>query len=531
MARHFLAGLGALVLLLSLAYAQNVTYNVAATMTWLQQQGCVNSTSNPTCPGGYPCYDAEFTARALAAGSVVALDPNDPDSAPYQAYNAMGHVYDLTTQAGLQSFLQDLGWYTAQPAGCTPTNPDACFPQGAIIMTQNSWQQPVPVIAMGNAICSCWSPLTTNGPHCGMGCAWFGGTELYFPPIPKINGPLFGSYTPNNQTYQDFTSWPNMMNTPEDAINQAVSVIEVGWSNNDAANVENVLNLVWTTETAVPVITWMPYNYKSWNSSTPNMDIVNGKYDDYIDQVLTMLSGWVQGKRAYLRFAPQPNGNWFPWNPTCPSCNVNGQNVAQTAASYVSMWNYVIGKVRSDTYNLTADVLLVMFDVNNADANTSHPMEKFYPGDSTVDWFCITGFNWANTLPGNNWSTPTQIFSAMTTRVQALSSANKPRALSSASSSAQNGIWGKYAWIPTLFQYELDSKAKMLLYHNADSSTDLAAFGGSAGTSTWTAPLSQIEYNVYESLSDALNNLDYGIQGANYSNPLFITAAQFAGNF
>jgi mannan endo-1,4-beta-mannosidase len=511
--------------------AQNVTYNVAATMAWLNAQGCQNASSNPTCPGGNPCYDAEFTARALAAGSVVNLNPNDPNSAPYQTYSAMNNVYDLTTQDGLISFLRALGWYMPQPPGCSSSNPNACFPQGSVIVSQNSWQQPIVLMSLGDAMCSCWSPLTTNGPHCDMDCGWFGGTELYSPPVPAIVGPLFGSFTPNNQTFQDFTAWPNMENTPEDAINQAISVVEVGWSHADAANVENTLNTIWNIETAVPLISWMPYNYKTWTSPTPNADVVSGKYDDYIDQFLTMLASWVQGKRAYLRFAPQPNGNWFPWNPTCPwACS--GQRISQSAKSYADMWNYVMGKVSSPKYGFTKDELQIMFDVNSVDANASYPMEKFYPGDSTIDWVGITGYNWANSVPGNNWSTPSQIFSSMTSRVKALSSTKKfPRAISSASSSAQNGLAGKAAWIPTLFQYALDSSAKMLIYHNVDTNTDLAVFGGEKGTSTWTSPLSQVEYNVFQTYSVALNNADFGVQGQNASEPLMISTAQFLGNF
>lgn len=507
------------------------TYNVAATMAWLQTQGCSNASSNPTCPGGNPCYDDEFTARALAAGGVIALNPNDADSTPYTAYSYNSTVYDLTTQDGLIGFLRDLGWYMPQPPGCSSSNEAACFPQGAVIVSQNSWQEPVVLMALGNTMCSCWSPFTTNGPHCDMNCAFFGGTELYSPPQAAIAGPLFGSYTPNNQSFQDFTQWPNMDNTPSSAINQAVSVVEVGWAHNDASTVEQALNEIWNVETAVPIISWMPYGYKTWTSATPNEDIASGKYDDYLDQFLTMLGSWVQGKRAYLRFAPQPNGNWFPWSPTCPwSCN--GQKIFQSPASYVKMWNYVFAKVKSSKYGFAADTFQIMFDINSADANATYPMEDFYPGDATIDWVGITGYNWGNSVQGNNWSTPLQIFDAMTTRVKALSASKTfPRALSSATTSAQNGMAGKTLWLTSLFQYALNAQAKMLVYHNVDQNTDLAVFGGAKGTSTWTSPLSQLTYNVYQSYSDAVNNALFGLQGQNNSEPLVISTAQFTGNF
>ncbi len=47
----------------------------------------------------------------------------------------------------------------------------------------------------------------------------------------------------------------------------------------------------------------------------------------------------------------------------------------------------------------------------------------------------------------------------------------------------------------------------MVLYHNSDSSTDLAAFGeGRVAWLSWTSPLSQVQYNVYQSLADCINN-------------------------
>ena len=103
------------VLLGAIAYAQvpAPTYNVPAAMQWLQTMGgCQNASQNPTCPGGYGCYDDEFTARMLAAGGVIALDPNVVGSGPYQNYQFNGTTYDLTTQTGppaCKTFCRTLG--------------------------------------------------------------------------------------------------------------------------------------------------------------------------------------------------------------------------------------------------------------------------------------------------------------------------------------------------------------------------------------------------------------------------------------
>jgi hypothetical protein len=505
-------------------------------MAWINLMGCSNASTNPTCPGGVQCYDDEFTARALAAGGVIALDPNVVGSGPYQNYQYNGTVYDLTTQlgppAGLQTFLTDIGWYNPSPPGCSTTDPSACFPQGAVVMARNTWQQSVPLLAIGNVRCSCWSPMNTGSPHCDVPCDYFNADEMYFPLPPAASGPIYGTYTPNNQTFQDFDSWVNIFNTVGTELNQAVSVLDVGWSKGDAAAVQAQLDTIWNLDEAIPVITWMPYAYATWNSTTPNEDIVSGMYDDYIAQFLTMLNAWLNNgpKRAYLRFAPQPNGNWFPWSPTCPQCGGNGQHIKQTPQSYVDMWKYVIGKVRSGAYQLTEDVLLIMFNVNNVDVPPGNSMEQYYPSDGSANWVGITGMNWGNTVPGNTWTAPPDLFTAMLGRLVKLSTST-PVFVSSASTSQPNGIAAKSRWLTDLVQYAVYSGIKMLIYHNVDSSTDLAAFGGSKGSTTYNAPLSGITYNCYRSLADAINNPVFGIKGTNSSSSRYLSTAEFRGEF
>ncbi|CUG44235.1 membrane-associated protein, putative [Bodo saltans] len=536
MKRACIVAVAAAALVVAVSAQSAVPYNPAAAVAWLNQQGCQNASQNPTCPGGVPCYDDEFVARSLAAGGAIALDPNVVSNAAYTAYQYNGVTYDLTTQtgppSGLYNYLIDIGWYNPQLPGCSATNESACFPAGAVIVSQNAWQQPVILSAVGNALCSCGSPLNTNGDHCGMPCHFFSGTDLFYPPPAAIYGPIVGSYTPNNQTFQDFTLWPNMFNTPETAVNLALNVLEVGWSANDAANVLFELNYRWNYDTAIPIITWMPYPYKTWANPSPNTDIVNGLYDDYIAQFLSMLSGFLGGtsKRVYLRFAPQPNGDWFPWNPYCGSCNTNGQHINQTAASYVKMWKYVIGKLNNASYSFPKNSIQLIFDVNNVDASSAYPVEVYFPGTTHVDWFMVTGYNWGNTLPGNVWLSPTQVFSPMVARLRTLSSTT-PLGISGASTSLPNGVAAKNTWITEFFAYAVASQVKMILSHNADTSTDLSMFGGGSGTSTWRSPLSQITYNVYGAWSTALNDHTNGVQGINSTDARYLSDAQFMGNF
>jgi mannan endo-1,4-beta-mannosidase len=537
-------------LAVSSAESQPPKYDPTGAVAWLTAQGCTNA-SVPLCPGSVPCHDAEFVARALAAGGVVNCDPNAVSNDCFTAYVAYGtsDVYDLTETVYFVSYLQQyLQWVS--PATCSANNPDACYPVGAVPMSVNQWGEEMPIMAVGHVLCTSHSPTTNNGPHCSIPCQEYVPSAVYYPPVGRVVGPLFGTFTPNNQTFQDLNIWVNTWNLAADAINQAVSVINVGWAANDAAAVEAQLDLVWSTEVAVPIINWMPYPYKTWTRPSPNTDITSGLYDDYIDQFLAMLSRWLSGsdrifgtmddRRAYLRFAHEPNGDWFPWSPQCPSCGSSGQRINQTTESYVAMWRHVIGKkVRGGNSSLPATVLQVMFGANNDDAyGQGYTMEQLFPG-APVDWVGVSGNNWGNTLPLNQWITPSQIFSNMVQRLVNVTSANgtqkmKPMALSTATTSHPNGAWAKFWWVPQLFDYtkSLSDVVKMVWYHNCDSSTDLAVFGGEGGLTVWTSPLSEMQYNVYQSFADCINNgTVYGLQGANASDPGILSTQQFWGLF
>ena len=260
----------------------------------------------------------------------------------------------------------------------------------------------------------------------------------------------------------------------------AVSVLEIGWAANDWPTVEQQLNAVWNIEMAVPLITWMPYAYKTWSSPTPNKDIVLGKYDDYIAQFLGNLSTWVAGKRAYLRFAPQPNGDWFPWSPVCGSCSGNGQSINQTVASYSAMWTYVINKVRSSKYNLGTDVLQVMFDVNNVNAPDSAAGHEFLPTSlTTINWIesRLTGGPHCRTTVGRR-----RRFQSMFTAMPAA----RPISLSPFSASTSTPNVGKNTWINLV---RLQVHRQRCWYHNANLSTtgvlwwgDLATMNSAVGT-------------------------------------------------
>ena len=351
---------------------------------------------------------------------------------------------------------------------------------------------------------------------------------------------LYGTYTADNVTFLDLNIWSNWNNSKEFHMQQSVELINIGW-----APVEKIpeqlkaVHNVWDDHQAVPVITWMPYPYATWTNPRPCKDIANGEYDTYIKTFVVGLSNFLKGddmrfgtkddrRERILCLQPQPNGDWFPWSPQCPSCTGTGQHINQSPEDYRDMWNYVMWFVRDEEYGMTPAVLQIMFVANNVDAvNENYKVEDFFPLKE-LNWLGVTGMNWGDTLPGNEWLTATQVFSRMVTRLNRLN-LTLPMSITAASTTHPRGTWDKESWILGLATYVASSKSKMMIYQNSDSSTDFAMFGGSAGTHTWRSFMSSNTYNVYPTFAYAVHQPEYGYVGTNTSLPRLITDKDFEG--
>jgi hypothetical protein len=144
-------------------------YDIQASIKWIAQQGCVNATIT-NCPGNRLCTDTEFYARALAAGGVVDLNPNDPLQAPYESYKG----YNLCLGQGFTDFLVF--------AGFTESAPSFSLPAGSIAFTQAWFPPGMPIFALGDRLCDSHTPILADGPHCNMECSYFIPKALYLPP-------------------------------------------------------------------------------------------------------------------------------------------------------------------------------------------------------------------------------------------------------------------------------------------------------------------------------------------------------------
>jgi len=300
-----------------------------------------------------------------------------------------------------------------------------------------------------------------------------------------------------------------------------------GWSgdSNIMNNLFTSMSRTWHEYSHVPLITWMPYAWRNWTSPNPNDIIANGGYDDYLREFGIKLKKFLAGpdgiygnkddRRAYIRFAHQMNGNWFPWAPNCAwSCEQTGQHISQSSHSYVNMWKHVVD-LFDDMGFYNASRLQFIWTVNNI--NFQKPIEEFYPGDYYVGWIGVDGYNFGDTVPNHDWEPATTVFKNVFGLLRNISK-EKPVAITEFGSvTSPKGIDDKVQWITDSFEIFKKNDVKMILSFNVDGGkTDLSVFGGPKGDEIF-----QFSWNAYSSYRRALQ--DDWIIGTNSMNPRLIS--------
>ena len=295
----------------------------------------------------------------------------------------------------------------------------------------------------------------------------------------------------------------------------AVGTVPMGWA--DPSKLDAFFGNITALYNGglVPLISWLPYPYKTWTNPSPNVDIANGLYDDYITAFFGKLQGYIAGedgriataddRRVYIRFAPEANGDYFPWSPTCPSCSSTGQNISQSMDSYIQMWAKVraMGNLVSGVNN--ASSVQWLWVANNEDApDGSSTAAGVYPGEH-ADWVGVDGLNFGSTIPGHTWQSAEQLLAAQYTVVRNLAP-TKPVAITTLGSTSINGVGMKGSWLSDAMIYLKSLTANglgMALFLNQDTSTDFAFMGGTKGTAT--SVVGSTTVNVYTALSTSLD--------------------------
>jgi mannan endo-1,4-beta-mannosidase len=282
----------------------------------------------------------------------------------------------------------------------------------------------------------------------------------------------------------------------------------------------------------IPLITWEP---KYWAQASPNdieLKIVRGELDVYLKAWGKGLKNFIAGpdrivgttddRRAYLRFAHEMNGNWYPWSAT------TGQS---TPADYVRMWRYVFNLFDSDVVGLlrskTEDSLLWVWSPIDFDVG-DFKMDQYYPGDEYVDWKGLTGFNWGTSEVWSGWWDPSNLFSESIDRIRKIGG-NKPVGITEYSSVPNGGDKGK--WIDQFFDLVLAKDIKMALYFNIDkneqSGTKYWSIFGYGGDDTFTDSPSKTNWKGWSAYKDAIAKSS--CIGADLDNPRVLTDKLFKG--
>lgn len=140
---------------------------------------------------------------------------------------------------------------------------------------------------------------------------------------------------------------------------------------------------------AVPMVSWEPWRKPRRGVSAPNQrpgivrQIARGRYDLYIRR-------WARDARAYgkpilMRLMHEMNGSWYPW-----SVRINGNS----PAAFRMAWRRVHDIFRREGATNVGWVFSVESFAGGA-PTSRRALDHFYPGKRYVDWFGLSGFNWA----------------------------------------------------------------------------------------------------------------------------------------
>jgi Glycosyl hydrolase family 26 len=191
----------------------------------------------------------------------------------------------------------------------------------------------------------------------------------------------------------------------------------------------NATALAAVPPSVTPVLTWEPFDSSRGAEQTEYRlnRIAAGEFDAYIAQWARDLAA--NGREVVLRFAHEPNGDWYPW-----SERVNGN----AAGDYARAWRHV-----HDVFREAGTPNVKWMWSPNVEVEGSTPLTELWPGSDYVDLIGIDGYNWGTSQPGKRWQTPDEVFAATVNQVRQIT--DKPLIISEVASAEQGG--DKAAWI------------------------------------------------------------------------------------
>ena len=179
---------------------------------------------------------------------------------------------------------------------------------------------------------------------------------------------------------------------------------------------------------AVPQLTWQPQYTTGGNQADFALaKIASGAHDSYLTSYADAVASW--GKRLYIRFAHEMNGDWYPWSPGL---------YGNTSADYGAAWRHIHA-----TFAARGATNVRWVWCPNSEGANNHLLPDLYPGDAYVDWVGLDGYNWGDTRAGTTWRSLYTIFQANYETLVAMT--KKPFMIGETASAESGG--DKAAWI------------------------------------------------------------------------------------
>lgn len=182
---------------------------------------------------------------------------------------------------------------------------------------------------------------------------------------------------------------------------------------------------------ADPIVSWEPWCWTDDRSPAVMESLRAGALDDYIYRWADEIGEW--GKRTFIRFAHEFNGDWYPWTPACGT----------PPSAYVDAWRHVRDIF---TERHVANVEWIWAPTVPSAGN----LADWYPGDEYVDVLGVDGYNWGTSLPSTSWVDPEQLFGAALDELRAIA-AGKPILIAEVGCAESGGC--KSEWIENFMEF------------------------------------------------------------------------------
>jgi len=181
------------------------------------------------------------------------------------------------------------------------------------------------------------------------------------------------------------------------------------------------------------IVTWEP-----WSALTKGeidfSALADGRFDSYIKEFAKQIKDIKE--TVFLRFAHEPNGNWYPWS---------GEKIGRH--TYLAAYRHVHNVFK----RLKVANTRWVFTINWEDVpKKNKSFLNFYPGDNYVDYIGIDGYNWGKTQSWSDWQSFKVLFRDQV-RLARRKWPTKPIMIAEFASAEKGG--DKAAWIKELPDY------------------------------------------------------------------------------